>query len=122
MLMARIAGGDWQKLVIGVGKKVIHDTSPAGGEYGFYEAKWTVDGVMVKGQVYPDFGGERWLWGVRFNAQDEVLGWDTERKANVVTRAQRKEYRVGGHASTRLDAQKAAEQVVHRGRPEESTT
>lgn len=115
--MARITGGEWQKLVIGASKKTLHDNNPVSGEYGFHEAKWSVDGVLVKAQAYPDFGGTRWLWGVRFNAQEEVRVWDANKKENVVTRQKQNEYRTGGHAETREEAMEAAEAAVQRGRP-----
>lgn len=115
--MARVTGGEWQKQVIGAGKKVLHDNSPVAGEYGFWRAKWNIDGVTVVADVYPDFGAVRWLWGVKFPAQSEVRRWNTDTKENEVTRAEQKEWRTGGHASTREEAQAAAEQAVKKGRP-----
>ena len=115
--MARVTGGEWEKLVIGAGKRVLHDPNPAMGDYGFFRAKWNIDGVTVVADVYPDFGKARWLWGVKFPGQSEVKVWNNDRREWDVTRPERKEWRTGGHSDTKDEAQKAAEKAVHDGRP-----
>jgi hypothetical protein len=100
--------GGWEKLVIGAPKQT-HHAPPGTGEYGFYRLKIKKDGVTVIGEVYPDFGADRWFWGVKFPQVGE-LGDDHYRR----------ERRVGGHRPTRKEAEDAAEEAIRRGRPVDS--